>query len=90
MSQPATTTASDRRTSSSAEDFTAPDAVVSEQAHQLWHDFAAANGVSISALVEVLTSVAAPGEPSTDPSDLSLVIMQARQIDNLRRRGNAG
>ncbi len=61
-------------------------AYVSEDAHDSWHDFAAENGASVSALLESLAP-ALKSSPDT-PFQVSLdeVINQARRTDAQRRR----
>ena len=56
---------------------------VSDVAHDAWHDFAANNGVSVSAMIEALAPCL-----KEDPSQMTLqdVVMAARKIDAARRR----
>lgn len=62
-------------------------AYVSDDAHDAWHDFAAENGVTVSALLEALTP-----HLQTEPSDATLEsaweesIKSARAVDAARRR----
>jgi hypothetical protein len=63
-------------------------AFVSAEAHDTWHDFAAEEGVSVSALIEAfapqLSDEQALSEPITDR--LGATIAAARAIDASRRR----
>lgn len=62
-------------------------AYVSEDAHDKWHDFAAENGVSVSALLEALADTVA--EPSSDlpqQTVLENAVTASRRIDAARRR----
>jgi hypothetical protein len=56
---------------------------VSDAAHDAWHDFAANNGVSVSAMIEALAPCL-----KANPSSMTLqdVVMAARKIDAARRR----
>lgn len=56
-------------------------AFVSDEAHDHWHDFAAENGVSVSAILEALA-------PELDhiPGPSDHVIKAARKVDAERRR----
>ena len=56
-------------------------AFVSDEAHDYWHDFAAEQGVSVSAILEALAPVLPELE---DPGDE--VVKAARKIDAERRR----
>ena len=57
-------------------------AYVSERAHDRWHDFAAEQGVSVSAILEALAA-----EFGTDESPVfDDVVVTARRIDAQRRR----
>lgn len=56
-------------------------AFVSDEAHDQWHDFAAENGISVSAILEAL----AP-ELEHLPGPAEHVIKMARKIDAERRR----
>ena len=57
-------------------------AYVSDGAHDQWHDFAARQGISVSAILEAL----APEFSETDDADFAELIRSARHIDALRRR----
>ena len=63
-------------------------AYVSNQAHDRWHDFAAEEGVSVSALIEALAGELAGGETSPEQvaDGLESVVATARRIDSDRRR----
>lgn len=55
-------------------------AYVTDEAHDAWHDFAATNGVSVSALLEVMAFGLAV---DAEPVDL---VTEARRVDAERRR----
>jgi len=55
---------------------------VSDAAHDSWHDFAAASGVSVSAMIEAL----APSLNGAGHLTLGEVVVAARKIDAARRR----
>lgn len=63
-------------------------AFVSPEAHEHWHDFAAEEGVSVSALIEAFAPEL--GDPERGKSlmhdRLSFVVLAARKIDAARRR----
>ena len=59
-------------------------AYVSDQAHAQWHDFAAAQGVSVSAILEALASEL--GTAGSVIGTLDDVVARARRIDVQRRR----
>ena len=64
-------------------------AYVSDDAHDQWHDFAAEQGVSVSAVLEALApELDTEGRP--EPTDLNArltsVVKAARKIDAQRRR----
>lgn len=63
-------------------------AFVSPEAHEKWHEFAAEEGVSVSALIEAfapeLSDVDSGKESMLDR--LGLVVTTARKIDAARRR----
>lgn len=63
-------------------------AYVSEEAHDRWHDFAAENGVSVSALLEALAEEVAGADEKTEAHAVVLerAISSSRQIDASRRR----
>lgn len=66
-------------------------AFVSTPAHDRWHDFAAGEGVSVSALIEAFAPELA-GIDSTDVpmvERLEAVVVTARGIDASRRRRRA-
>lgn len=61
-------------------------AYLSADSHELWHDFAASNGVSVSALLECLAAeMADPSECSLGES-LETIVREARKVDAARRR----
>lgn len=62
-----------------AESRKAVHAFLSDEAHEAWHEFAAENGVSVSALLEVLPKQFT-GKVATT------VVKQARTVDAARRR----
>lgn len=57
-------------------------AYVSNRAHDQWHEFAATQGVSVSAMLEAL----APVFHSADDEEFSSLVSTARRIDASRRR----
>jgi hypothetical protein len=63
-------------------------AYVSDNAHDQWHEFAAHQGVSVSAILEALgPALTGTTSPEAVASiDLSNVVSQARHIDARRRR----
>lgn len=63
-------------------------AFVSSEAHEMWHDFAAEEGVSVSALIEAFASELQDPDRGKQPmaDRLGAVIVVARRIDALRRR----
>ncbi len=66
-------------------------AYVSDSAHDRWHDFAGEQGVSVSAVLEALSTHmlgVSDGEVrrTSYNSILELVVKDARRIDALRRR----
>lgn len=64
-------------------------AFVSPEAHEQWHDFAAAEGVSVSALIEALApELSSPGKDSV-AERFGAVVVTARKIDATRRRRRA-
>ncbi len=74
-------------------------AYVSDAAHSQCHDFAAENGVSVSALLEVLgshllqpESKSTPSQKSDDTakvgSEIAQMVVDARKLDASRRRRN--
>lgn len=58
-------------------------ASVSDEARDGWQQFAAAHGVSVTALIEAIGIRLADMEP---PGDWSAIIEEARAIDAERRR----
>jgi len=56
---------------------------VSDAAHDGWHDFAATNGVSVSAMIEALAPCLDESAPALSLDD---VVVAARRIDAARRR----
>jgi hypothetical protein len=63
-------------------------AFVSVEAHEQWHDFAAAEGVSVSALIEAFAPELNDPELGKEPvfRRLEAVVGSARAIDASRRR----
>jgi hypothetical protein len=63
-------------------------AFVSSDAHDQWHDFAAEEGVSVSALIEAFAPALAEGTTSSESmyERLDAVVTTARGIDAARRR----
>ncbi len=64
-------------------------AYVSDEAHEKWHGFAEEQGVSVSAILEVLAGeLEIDGENSTVEvgERLNMVVTTARRIDAQRRR----
>ena len=57
-------------------------AYVSDDAHDQWHDFAAGQGVSVSAMIEAL----APQFADADDEAFETLVKAARRIDAKRRR----
>jgi len=57
-------------------------AYVSDQAHDQWHEFAAKQGVSVSAMIEAL----APAFDRADDEQFASMVTAARKIDAQRRR----
>jgi len=66
-------------------------AFVSPEAHEQWHDFAAEEGVSVSALIEAFAPEL--GDPERGKAAvherLNFVVVAARKIDAARRRRRA-
>lgn len=60
-------------------------AYVSDGAHDQWHDFAARQGVSVSAMLEAL----APEFSEANESKFTDLVKAARRIDAKRRRRSA-
>jgi hypothetical protein len=71
-----------------AESRKAIHAYLSPDAHDAWHDFAAEQGVSVSALLEALAEdwATRPDWDDTAPSDREQLARVARQVDAARRR----
>lgn len=62
-------------------------AYVSDEAHDAWHDFAAENGVTVSGLLEAMTSHLEGQDPAASIGDAwQESIRAARQVDARRRR----
>ena len=63
-------------------------AFVSPEAHEQWHDFAAEEGVSVSALIEAFAPELGDPARGEEPMHerLSFVVLAARKIDASRRR----
>lgn len=66
-------------------------AFVSPEAHDQWHDFAAEEGVSVSALIEAFAPELSDPARGVAPMHerLSFVVSAARKIDAARRRRRA-
>jgi hypothetical protein len=61
-------------------------AYVSEEAHDAWHDFAAENGASVSAILESLAPALASQADTPFEVRLDQVVTEARRTDAKRRR----
>lgn len=63
-------------------------AFVSPEAHEQWHDFAAEEGVSVSALIEAFAPELADPARGKEAVHVRLhcVVVAARKIDAARRR----
>lgn len=65
-------------------------AFVSDEAHEHWHEFAAEQGVSVSAILEALGTElfaeVADDEDRNCPITLDVVVKKARRLDAERRR----
>ena len=63
-------------------------AFVSPEAHDRWHDFAAEEGVSVSALIEAFAPQLSDEEALAEPMTVRLgaTVTSARAIDATRRR----
>lgn len=63
-------------------------AFVSPDAHEQWHDFAAEEGVSVSALIEAFAAELGDSERGKEAVEqrMTAVVGSARQIDAARRR----
>ncbi|MEZ5229892.1 MAG: hypothetical protein R2710_25485 [Acidimicrobiales bacterium] len=63
-------------------------AIVSDGAHDQWHDAAASHGVSVTAMLEVLAHRLPSGDNQNDGHDVRIddeLVEQARKIDAQRR-----
>jgi hypothetical protein len=58
-------------------------AYLSDDAHEAWHEFAAAQGVSVSGVIEALGAEFATGGRSIP---LRQIVADARKVDATRRR----
>lgn len=61
-------------------------AYLSDEAHSVWHDRAAAHGVSVSAMLEAIALSIKDVRSATDWGKGSEIIAKARMIDTDRRR----
>jgi len=63
-------------------------AFVSPEAHEQWHDFAASEGVSVSALIQAFAAELGDEERGKQSVSqrLNVVVLDARKIDAARRR----
>ena len=61
-------------------------AYLTPAAHETWHDFAATNGVSVSALLEALSGPLMSGFDGSTTDVLDAAIVSARATDTARRR----
>lgn len=61
-------------------------AYVSEDAHDCWHDFAAENGATVSAILESLAPALNSQAETPFRARLEEVISEARRTDAKRRR----
>jgi hypothetical protein len=61
-------------------------AYLSDEAHSVWHDRAAAYGVSVSAMLEAIAVSIKDVNSETDWGDGRQIISAARRIDSERRR----
>lgn len=65
-------------------------AYVSDEAHEQWHEFAAEQGVSVSAILEALGTELfaeiAGDDSEASPVTLDVVVKKARRLDAERRR----
>lgn len=61
-------------------------AYLSDEAHDVWHDRAAAYGVSVSAMLEAIAQSIRDVSSETDWGDGKDIVKRARVIDTERRR----
>ncbi len=64
-------------------------AYVSADAHDQWHEFATEHGVTVSALLEVISRRLLPDANGSDAEvddSIDALVRDARRIDALRRR----
>ncbi len=63
-------------------------AYVSGEAHEQWHQFAAEQGVSVSAVLEALAAhvIGTSASDDDDADVMDTVVIAARRIDAMRRR----
>ncbi|NNE96822.1 MAG: hypothetical protein HKN24_12420 [Acidimicrobiales bacterium] len=62
-------------------------AYVTDDAHELWHGFAAEQGVSVSAILEAMAPGLTESDLNLNPSlELPEIVTEARRIDSARRR----
>lgn len=61
-------------------------AYLSPAAHESWHEFAALQGVTVSALLEALSKTLDPAPERSVGDTLSWAVRQARVTDSIRRR----
>ena len=61
-------------------------AYVSEEAHDSWHDFAAEQGASVSAILEALAPALTGPKEMPFHAQLNDVVTEARKTDARRRR----
>lgn len=63
-------------------------AFVSAEAHERWHDFAAEEGISVSALIEAFAPELSDPSHGDEPMAVRMqsVVVVARKIDASRRR----
>ena len=62
-------------------------AYVTDDAHELWHGFAAEQGVSVSAILEAMAPGLTEPDLKLNPSlELDEIVSEARRIDSARRR----
>ncbi len=61
-------------------------AYLSQGAHEAWHQFAATNGISVSATLEALAVELHEAESADGTIDFQPIVARARQTDANRRR----